>query len=93
MRAVRSRKGLGTTTLAPWSRIGFISTIGTPSRSRLSRYAVSSGSKCLERCPQRAKPAKNVSIARLKAEGWWRLAAWPASGITTFVEPEIFAAM
>src|SRR5215470_3161139 len=49
--------------------------------------------KCPERCAQRAKPAKNVSIARLKAEGWWRLAAWPASGITTFIEPEIFAAM
>ena len=43
LRAVRIRKGLGTAILAPWGRCGFISTIGIPSRLRLSIYSVNAG--------------------------------------------------
>src|SRR5258708_741675 len=38
-------------------------------------------------------PGRNSSRAWLKAAGWSMLAAWPASGITTFFAPGILAAM
>src|SRR5277367_3699482 len=39
------------------------------------------------------RPARNVSTARLNAAGWCRLAACPASSITTFAAPGILRAM
>ena len=39
------------------------------------------------------RPPRNDSTARLKAAGWCRFDAWPASWITTLAAPGIFRAM